>query len=118
MNLSVLVREEYTNASKHCRFGDSGEPSEVWTDDIGRLFRDLRSEYGKASKFYVDGKGGKVQHVGWTFQKRMRYEDARQNRPEDYYIREVWVTLYESCDLDDPAHVVTRRNGAVTHHPF
>jgi hypothetical protein len=105
--MTILIREEYTNVTKNCRFGDSGEPHEAFTDDIGVLFRDLKREYGKANNVYIDTKS--VRHIGWTFTKRMKYEDARTDTPKDHYIREVWVT--QACISHGP-------NGAVTRHPF
>lgn len=116
----ILIREEYENETTNTRFGDSGEPYEPFTDDLGKLFKSLRSEYGRAqSKVYVDLNSGGVRHVGWAFVKRMKYEDARTDKPSDYYTRCVWVTLYESCEVDDPsATISTSRNGAVTRHPF
>ena len=116
--MSILIREEFINVDKHAQFGET-EPYEPFTDDIGRLFSSLRREYGRASKVYVDLTTGGVRHVGWSFSKRMKYEDARNNSADSYYQREVWVTLYESCDPTDPrACTTTARNGAITRHPF
>lgn len=117
--MTILVREEYLNATKGYSFGDSGEPYEAFTDDTGRLYKSLQGEYGKASNVYVDTTSGPVRHVGWAFTKRMRYEDARDNSEGSYYLREVWVTLYEPCEADDPrASVTHHRSGAITRHPF
>lgn len=117
--MSILIREEYVNATKGHLLGDSGEPYEPFTDDLGRLFKSLQSEFGKVgSKVYVDTTQG-VKHVGWCFVKRMRYEDARDNSERSFYIREVWVTLFEPCEADDPSASVTRhRDGSITKYPF
>jgi hypothetical protein len=115
----LLIREEYTNVTEGYRFGDSGEPTETWTDDIGKLFCELRREYGRASKVYIDTQSGTVHHIGWTFTKRMKYEDARDDSERSYYVREIWVTLYEPCEVDDRRACISKEpNGAVTRHPF
>ena len=96
--MALMVSEEYVNTTKGYRFGEA-EPYEAYTDDTGRLFRDMRREYGRCiSSVYVD-RNGKTERVGWVFSKRMKYEDARGNdRERDYYTREVWVTLHEAPD--------------------
>jgi hypothetical protein len=92
----MLVSEVFINATKGHRFGES-EPYEPYTDNIGELFRAMQKEYGRCtSAVYVETPAGPPQRVGWVFEKRMRYEDARGNdRERDYYTREVWVTLYD-----------------------
>ena len=79
-----------------------GEFYEAFTDDLGRLFRDLQKEYGRCiSKIYVD-RGRRqedntlfvlglthpitTEEIGWVFQKRVPYTDCK-----DTYLREVWV---------------------------
>jgi len=115
--MEILVSETFCNATKNAQFGES-EPYEPWTDDVGKLFADYRREYGRASKVYVDTTSG-AQHVGWCFSKRMKYEDARDDSSESYYDRQVWVTLYATCEIEDSRAVVTRhRNGAETRHPY
>lgn len=85
---NIWIGETFINQDEGYRFGDT-DPYETWTDDKGRLFRELQKEYGKCmSKVYIDtDKGAKA--IGWVFQKRMQYEDAKK-----YYTREVWVTLH------------------------
>lgn len=98
--MALMIRESYVNATRGYRFGDT-DWNEAYTDDRGQLFRDLRKEYGRASKMYRDGADGKAIHVGWVFTKRMKYEDARGNdRERDYYTREVWVEVREVKDAD------------------
>ena len=93
------VKETFVNETKGYQFGD-----EPWHEEhaasLGALFRDKQSEYGRVESrmgLDVPGKGFVGAHtvfpVGWVFHKRMRYEDARGNRPEDHYIREVWVQV-------------------------
>jgi hypothetical protein len=101
----MLVSETFLNATEGYRFGET-EPFEPYTDDVGRLFRDMQRGYGRClSSVYVDGEDGKPRRIGWVFQKRAEYEDARSDWPDDrrYYIREVWVVLHDAPDT------VTRR---------
>jgi hypothetical protein len=96
--MALMISETYFNASKGYQFGET-DPYEPYTDDIGRLFREMQREYGRCkSSIYVDTPTG-TQRIGWAFSKRMRYEDARGNDPErDYDTREVWVTLHDAPD--------------------
>ncbi len=60
-------------------------------DKPGDLFRDCVREYGRCtSKIYMDDKDGQSHQVGWTFLKRVPYEDDRRKT----WLREVWVTMY------------------------
>ena len=96
----MLIRETYVNQTKGHRISES-DWYEPWTDDVGRLFREMQKEYGRCtSSVYVDPVGGgKPVRCGWTFEKRMRYEDARGNDPErDFYVREVWVQLADRVE--------------------
>lgn len=93
----MLIQEAYFNATRGYRYGIS-DWYEPYTENVGRLFRDFQQEYGRCiSKVYLDTKKGTIQ-VGWVFQKRVLYEDARPDwtgkyRKDDYYIREVWVSF-------------------------
>jgi hypothetical protein len=94
MSENLWVSETFLNKTKDFRFGDT-EPYETYTDTIGQLFREMQREYGRCvSRVYTDA-SGTTKQIGWVFEKRMQYEDARGNDTErDYYIREVWVTVY------------------------
>ena len=99
----LQVNETYVNATKGYQFGDSGWYT-PYTEDKGRLFRNYQREYGRCvSKVYVDLPGGKVQPVGWVFEKRMEYEDARRSwsKEQREYVREVWVTYRMVADEDE-----------------
>lgn len=90
----LQINESYVNQTKGHRFGESGW-YEPLTDDRAKLFRSLQREFGRcASRVYQDTPDGKPDAIGWVFEKRMRYDDARGNNADrDFYIREVWVTL-------------------------
>lgn len=91
----LWVRESFVNLTKGHMFGE-GEPYETAYTfaEKGRLYKDLVREYGRCTgKMYRDRRSGPPQVVGWVFVKRMKYEDARTDRPSDYYLREVWVEV-------------------------
>lgn len=91
---NIWIEETFINKDKGYRFGDSGV-YESFTDDKGKLFKSLQKEYGRCvSRVYVDQKEGPPKQIGWVFEKKMQYEDARNNKPESFYMREVWVSLY------------------------
>ncbi len=94
----MLIQESFVNRTRGGRIGDS-EPYKPFTDNLGELYKSLTKEYGRCTgKVRIDIPGDGSPAIGWMFEKRMRYEDARTNKPEDYYLREVWVTLYEKPD--------------------
>lgn len=104
---NLYVQESYVNETKGYRFGDS-EWYETYTDNIGRLFRDMQKEYGRCvSRMYVDKTDGRVIPIGWVFQKRMEYEDSH-----DTYVREVWVQV--SRTPVETRHVTVTEPGPVS----
>ncbi len=89
----MLIQENFINRTEGYRFGDS-DKYEPFTDDLGRLYKFLMAEYGRCtSRVYVDTKQNGTKAVGWVFIKRMKYEDCNKT-----YLREVWVTLFDSPD--------------------
>lgn len=91
--------ESFTNATKGYNYGESGMLESDHTRP-GPLYKALQAEYGRCiSKVYRGTKNGTIA-VGWVFQSRQRYDDARRNErghysPDSYYTREVWVTVYD-----------------------
>ena len=62
---------------------------DVWDidGDLGEVYRKLRSEFGRCtSKVYI----GEGQEIGWVFEKRVAYTDAKSAR--DTYLQETWCT--------------------------
>jgi hypothetical protein len=94
----MWIQETFINETKGYVCGEP-DKYEAFTDDVGRLFRALQREHGRCiSKIYRDTDNG-AQAVGWVFEKRMKYSDARGNDLErDYYIQNVWVGLFEQPD--------------------
>lgn len=104
--MPLMITVAYVNATEGHHYGEE-PPHEPFTEDIGRLFRFALKEWGRCvSKVYVDTVDGKARPCGWVFQKRRRYEDARQGWPKDKaeYLAETWVTL-----LDGPDEVTRTR---------
>jgi len=88
MSNLLFVQETYVNSTEGHMIGES-DWYETYTDDRGKLFRDMQREYGRCvSKMYVD-QGSNVTQTGWVFEKIMGYED----KPEKKYTREVWVRV-------------------------
>lgn len=95
----LQINESWVNETHGHRLGDSGWYA-PYTDDIGRLFRDMQREYGRCvSRVYEDGPDGQSWPQGWVFQKRRAYEGARTKG--DTYIAETWVTLRHVPDAED-----------------
>lgn len=113
---TLKIRETYVNETKGHQFGQS-EVMDAYADTVGELFRDMQEEFGRCiSKMYRDVAGRPPIQVGWVFQKRMVYEDARRPYTEnDYYLREVWVevfTEYETQTTVTMAHPWARQKEA------
>jgi len=89
----LQIRETYVNETKGYQFGNSGWQDTDMTEK-GKIFLAMQREFGRCvSGVFVDKKDGTTEQVGWVFEKKMKYEDARSNKPEDFYIRQVWVEL-------------------------
>jgi hypothetical protein len=92
----MLISVTYINETKGYIL-DEDPPHEPFTQDRKRLFRFAQKEWGRCvSKVYVDGADGKAIPCGWVFQRREKYDDARDNRPESFYVREVWVNFHSA----------------------
>lgn len=88
----LQIKETYVNETKGYQFGNSGWQNTDMTEKA-EIFSAMQKEYGRCvSVMYRETKDGDIQ-VGWVFEKKMKYEDARTNKPEDFYIRQVWVEL-------------------------
>ena len=51
------------------------------------VYHAAKKEYGKCiSKVYINNSVGKAQHIGWSFQKKCKYDDTN-----DEYIQTAWI---------------------------
>jgi len=86
----MYAQEEYVNATKGYRCGDS-DVYETFTDDLKHLFRAFQRDYGRCtSKVYIENPDGSVRAIGWVFQKMEKYTDCNET-----YLQEVWITLHD-----------------------
>lgn len=60
-------------------------------DELQALMRFLCKAFGRIRSMWCDRPGGGRHQVGWVFEKRVPYEDAKG--PKDTYLREVWVEV-------------------------
>lgn len=86
----MLIQETHINRTEGYMLGEA-EPYEPFTEDTGKLFRELQREYGRCiSKAYVDPDG---KQIGWVFQKLTKYQDSNET-----YLAETWITVYEKWE--------------------
>jgi hypothetical protein len=102
----LWVQEDLINLTESTRYGE-GEPTETCYElnDTGGLHYRLAGEYGRCrSKVYLDTKSRGTIAIGWVFQKKVESDDVYRHDTNDKreYLREVWVTVMEPCELDDP----------------
>lgn len=117
--MSLVISESFINATTETRYGNA-DWYEPFTDNIGRLYKDLQREYGRyTGHVYVDTSTRDSVPVGWVFVKRVEYEDAGRygSRGDKTYLREVWVSVGERSDeeADDGVYRydVKRRKGTL-----
>lgn len=87
----IHIREEWVNRSENYHCGDSGV-YETWASqsEKGKLFRSLQNEHGRCTgKIYIDTKSGETLHIGWIFEKRVRYNDSSET-----FLLETWITIH------------------------
>lgn len=104
---TLFIKESFVNEDKGYIFGE-GEWIEAFTDDRGRLFREMQKDYGRCtSSVYRDVPDGPPVKTGWYFQKTMEYEDSRPRydsysgrmKPAETYLRGVWVEVREGVSI-------------------
>ena len=96
----MLIKETFENVTEGHLLGEN-PGCEPWTTNLKLLFRDMSKEYGRCTgSIYIDQKDGSTKRIGWHFEKRMQYEDARDSWPKEkrFYVRGVWVTFLEGPD--------------------
>jgi hypothetical protein len=94
---TYLLDITLTNETEGHRFSQWTEPIEDWllrpdgTPDSGRIYRVMRSEYGRCqSSIYVCSADGARKRVGWFFVSKQTYADYHST---DTYLRGAWVTI-------------------------
>jgi hypothetical protein len=105
------VRETLLDRTGNYIFSD-GDWWQTGDNTLGTIFKAFQREYGRCTgKMYIDrpkrfdGPSTPLQ-IGWIFESKQRFEDARSYRPEDYYIREAWVEV----STTEPEKVVQVNN--------
>lgn len=96
----LVINESFIDVTTETRLGDSGW-YEPFTDDVGRLYRSLQSEYGRCTgHVYIDTGDGETVPVGWVFVGRVEYDGAGDCGflCDRTYLREVWVSVGERDD--------------------
>ena len=89
--MPLFIQETFINKTRNARIGET-EVYQAFTDEIGKLYRDLVREYGRCrGKVYIDRVARAPMAIGWTFEKRVKYDDS----PETY-LREVWVSVHSA----------------------
>lgn len=104
----LYVRETYLNADKGYTLG-AGKVEESSFHTTSAMFRWYRRNEGRCiSYMYRDNPDtGIPERIGWVFQKRVLYSDARKQcrtkgngqsyfgyQDLDYYLQEVWVEVH------------------------
>ena len=83
---NIFLQEEFVNATMGYRIND-GEVFESRFETKSEVYQYCLKEFGKCvGKVYV----GEGQHIGWIFQKLVKYEDSKEK-----YLQEVWVSLHK-----------------------
>lgn len=92
----LQVKETYVNRDTNIRFGET-DWYETWTDDRGKLFRSLRSEFGRCTgKMYADTATETLTDQGWIFLKRTPYGgNSLRSDAKDTYLQETWIQVRE-----------------------
>lgn len=90
----LWITEKYVNEDKGYVYSVV-DWYETRYDDNQRhdLFRSCSREFGRARTMWVDTSNGESHQVGWVFEKRVEYDDAKPGAKERTYLREVWVEV-------------------------
>ena len=90
----LVINEEYVNSTKGHRYGSS-DWYEPFTDDLGRLFREIRKEYGRCTgHIYTSTLKDDAIPIGWVFVKRAKYDDTNET-----YLQEAWVAVVDGPEV-------------------
>ena len=101
----MYIKETYCNDTEKCIYGETGI-YKTWANkkEIGDLFKELKSKYGKAKNMYVESKNEEDKKVGWTFENTVEYEDS-----DEKYKRSVWIEVFvENPETDKDGYEFAR----------
>lgn len=88
----LWITETYVDATKGGAYSVVDWYETRYKDDELRdLLRFSCKTYGRVRSMWRDKPGGGRHQVGWVFEKRVPYDDAKG--PKDTYLREVWVEV-------------------------
>src|SRR5690242_15690009 len=86
--MNLIVQISQTNETKRYRYADDAA-SESAHELKGELFSACLKEYGRCiSKMYVDVSDGGRIHIGWVFEKKMKYDDSHET-----FICHTWIAV-------------------------
>lgn len=88
----LWITEKYVDATKNQTYSVVDWYETRYEDDeLQALMRSSCKEFGRIRSMWRDRPGGGRRQVGWIFEKRVPYEDAKG--PKDTYLREVWIEV-------------------------
>lgn len=89
------IQETHVNRTKGYRYHESNV-TETHIETLGELFKQCQKEFGRCEgKIFVDtAVQTEPRQVGWVFVRSKLYDDGRASNPDDWYIQEVWVTVF------------------------
>lgn len=92
----MLYAESNVNATEDAMTGPERVLEAPRKDTPGALFSQLQAENGRCTgHVYIDRNGDSVP-VGWVFEKRKEYVDAKET-----YLHRTWITVLEPTEDGD-----------------
>lgn len=100
--MDIFIREEVCEKKEvEAPNGDwNTHLYEIWDSEVhetnyhsvAQVFKATQREYGKCvSKVYIDQPNQPAKHIGWCFEKKVKYTDSKE-----FYTQETWITLYSA----------------------
>lgn len=91
VQIDICERRTVENTQGEIDFKHYRLYSEIENWDIcettTKVFNHAQKEYGRCrSKIYVDRIDGTTKHIGWVFEKRIKYADCNET-----YLQETWI---------------------------
>jgi hypothetical protein len=92
----LWITEKYVDATKGQIYSVVDWYETRYEDDgLQALMRSSCKTFGRIRSMWRDRPGGGRRQVGWVFERRVPYEDARPDWPrkDRTYLREVWIEV-------------------------